>query len=183
MESRCATTYRPAPTPPARRVTSPPWSAATPSRAGVCCATASCCSTTTASCSPTAAPSPITTSGWPPPDQGPSASPRVPGGLLELLPIALPPRRVGARRQVVAARPQPRGAVHELADDVGMPGVPVRLGDDVHQNLLQGHLRAIARPPRHPADGLQRQRVDGRVRHCPCPVVERQDVLAGLLRG
>jgi hypothetical protein len=86
----------------------------------------------------------------------------LPHGMLQPTAVALP-RGLIARRQVVVAVPQPDRAVDELPDDVGMAGVPMGLGDHVHQDPLQRDLAPLPRPPRHIADGIQRQRVDGGV--------------------
>ena len=48
---------------------------------------------------------------------------------------------------------------------------------------VQRHLAAVVGPPRHPADRVQRQRLDGGVGVRPRPPVEVDDLLAGLLGG
>src|SRR6266550_2783770 len=75
-------------------------------------------------------------------------------GALEPAPVALPPRLV-AGRHVVVALTQAGRAVDELADDIGLPGVPVGLGDHVDQDLVQRHLAAALRPPRDMTDVVQ----------------------------
>jgi hypothetical protein len=57
---------------------------------------------------------------------------------------------------VVAGR-----AVDELADDVGMPGVPSDFCRDLHHDLLQGDLLPLGRPPPNSARRIECQRVDG----------------------
>jgi NAD(P)-dependent dehydrogenase (short-subunit alcohol dehydrogenase family) len=47
--------------------------------------------------------------------------------------------------------PQAHGAVDQLPDDIGMPGVPVGFGDHVHQDPAQRHISPALRPPRHVA--------------------------------
>src|SRR5581483_6485704 len=86
-----------------------------------------------------------------------------PGGLacrpLKSTPVLLPPGLV-AWCQIVVAIAQARGAVDELADDVGLPGVPVGLGDHVNQDLVQRHRAPLIGPPRDMTHGVQRQRAD-----------------------
>ena len=53
------------------------------------------------------------------------------------------------------------------SDDVGVAGVPMGLGDHVHEDLVQRDLAPLPRPPRHLADGIQPQRVDRGVRMRP----------------
>jgi hypothetical protein len=89
--------------------------------------------------------------------------------------VALPPGLI-AGRHVVVAFPQPDRAVDELPDDVGLAGVPVGLGDHVHQDLLQRDLAPLPRPPRHLADGIQRQRVDRGIRVRPDTVVQTNEL-------
>src|SRR4051812_26114829 len=59
----------------------------------------------------------------------------LPGDGLQPVAVALPPTLV-ARRQVVVAVEEAGGSVDELANDVGVPSVPVRLGDRVHQQAV-----------------------------------------------
>src|SRR6516225_5120863 len=66
---------------------------------------------------------------------------RLPRGELDPAPVAVPPGTI-ARRHVVVARTQADRAVDELADDVGLPGVPVGLGDHMDQDFVQRHLAA-----------------------------------------
>src|SRR4051794_10204632 len=87
----------------------------------------------------------------------------LPRDRLQPVAVALPPSVV-ARRQVVVAVEQAGGSVDELANDVGVPGVPVRLGDRVHQEVLQRDPTVLRRPPRHVADGVEGQRINGGVR-------------------
>ena len=102
------------------------------------------------------------------------------GRALEPAPVALPPGLV-ARSHVVVAFPQAGGAVDELADDVGLPGVPVGLGDHVDQDLVQRHLAPALRPPRHMTDRVQRERADGGVGVRPGLPVQAGDLLARLV--
>src|SRR4051794_32170027 len=101
------------------------------------------------------------------------------GDLLEAVHV----RRPVGLRHVVVALPHPDRAVGELPDDVGVPGVPLRLGDHVHEHLVQGRVPALLRPPRHGAGGVQVERVDRRVGVRPDPAVEGDDLLAALLGG
>ena len=78
------------------------------------------------------------------------------GRPLDSAPVVLPPGLV-ADGHVVVVRPHPDGPVDELADDVRVPGVPVGLGDHVHQDLVQCHLGAI----------VACERGHGRVRRSP----------------
>lgn len=65
-----------------------------------------------------------------------------------------------------------------FAQDVGMSGVPAGLGEEVDHDVEQLHVRA--RPPRHVAVGVDRERLDRRVRVLPCaPVAEAEEVGAG----
>jgi hypothetical protein len=57
------------------------------------------------------------------------------------------------------------------------------LGDHVHEDPLQRDLAPLPRPPRHLADGIQRQRVDRGVRVRPDTVVQANDLLPRLLGG
>ncbi len=56
---------------------------------------------------------------------------------------------------VLAARPG--GAVDQLPYDNGVPGVPMGLGDHVHEDPVQGHLATLRRPPGHLPDRVQRR--------------------------
>ena len=96
------------------------------------------------------------------------------GGVLQPGPVALPPGPV-ARRQVVVLLAYSGGTVDELADDVGVPCVPVGLGDHVHEDLVQRDL-AVVSPPGHVADRVQRQRADRGVGVRPRPVVQTDDL-------
>ncbi len=75
------------------------------------------------------------------------------------------------------------GTVEEFPDDVGVSGMPERLGRHVHQRPVEGHLVAIGRPPRHPSDGVQRKTFDRRVRMTGRLPVQPEDVVPGLVRG
>src|SRR6202022_186622 len=101
---------------------------------------------------------------------------------LEAAPVALPPRLV-ARRHVVVAVTQTSGAVDELADDVGLPGMPVGLGDHVDQDLVERHLAPVIRPPRHMTDRIQRERADNGVGVRPGPPVQAGDLRARFVGG
>src|ERR1022692_1169077 len=61
------------------------------------------------------------------------------GHALQAAPVVLPPRLVPGRHVVVAI-PQPDGPVDEFPDDIGVPRVPVSLGDHVDQDPVQRHL-------------------------------------------
>jgi DNA-binding MarR family transcriptional regulator/GNAT superfamily N-acetyltransferase len=98
------------------------------------------------------------------------------GGVLQLGAIAIPPGLV-ARRQVVVLLAYSGGAVDELADEVGVPGVPVGLGHHVHQDLVQRDLTVVS-PPGHVANRVQAQRADRGVGVLPCPVIQPDDLVA-----
>ena len=104
------------------------------------------------------------------------------GRVLQPVPVAGPPRLV-PRREVAVVGPDPGRPVDELADDVGVTGVPVGLGDHVHQDLVQRDLAAPLPPPRHVAGRVQGQRGDRGVRVRPRPAIEPGDVAARLLGG
>ena len=108
------------------------------------------------------------------------AGARLPSRLLQPVPVVLPPGRV-SRRHVVVVGPQPDRSVNELADEVRVTAVPVGLRDHVNQDPMQRHLRAVLRPPRHSTGRVQRLRLDRGVGVRPHPVVEPDDVTAGLL--
>ena len=87
----------------------------------------------------------------PEPDSRPS------GLLLESLTMAPPPRGVACGHSL-AARVEASGAVDELAENVSVARVPVRLGDRVRQDVLQRHLldtpaATMAPARRRPAAG------------------------------
>jgi DNA-binding MarR family transcriptional regulator/GNAT superfamily N-acetyltransferase len=102
---------------------------------------------------------------------------RLAGRFLKPVPVADPPGFI-PRCEVAVVGPQPGGPVDELPDDVGLTGVPVGLGDHVHQDPVQRDLAPALLPPRHVADRVQRQRADRGVRERPRPVVQPDDVLA-----
>jgi DNA-binding MarR family transcriptional regulator/GNAT superfamily N-acetyltransferase len=102
--------------------------------------------------------------------------------VLQPVPVARPPRLVPGR-EVAVAGPYPGRPVDELADDVGVTGVPVGLGDHVHQDLVQCDLAAPLPPPGHVAEFVQGQRADRGVRVRPRPAVQPDDVAARLLGG
>ncbi|MCY1224268.1 hypothetical protein D9M72_364160 [compost metagenome] len=52
----------------------------------------------------------------------------------------------------------------------------------VHQDLVEGHVPAFLRPPRHFAGGVQRQCVNGGVAVLGGEPMEFNDLLAGFLR-
>jgi hypothetical protein len=62
-------------------------------------------------------------------------------------------------------------------------GVPVGVGDHVHEDLMQRDLAPLLRPPWHLADGIQRQRTDRGVRARPDTVVQTDDEFPRLLGG
>ena len=105
---------------------------------------------------------------------------RLAGRVLQPVPVAHPPRLVPGR-EVAVVGPQPGRPVDELADDVGLAGVPVGLGDHVHQDPVQRDLTPPLLPPRYVAGCVQGQRADRGVRVRPGPVVQLDDVAAWLL--
>jgi hypothetical protein len=96
---------------------------------------------------------------------------------LQPVAVRLPPLAV-ACRHVVVVFAQPHRPVDEFPDDIGVAGVPVCLGDHVHQDLMQRHIGPLVRPPWHPTGGVQGQGVDGGVRVRPRPVIQGDDLLA-----
>jgi hypothetical protein len=58
-----------------------------------------------------------------------------------------------------------------------------QLGDDVHHDALQGDRVAILRPPRHSAERIERQLLDGRVGEGPHSPVEVDDAVTGFVLG
>src|ERR1039457_4994004 len=91
------------------------------------------------------------------------------------VPVAFPPVLVTSRHVVVAV-PQPGGPVDELADDVGLAGMPVGFGNDVDEALVQRPLPPLTRPPRHVPKCVQAQRADGGARGPPGPPVQPGDL-------
>ena len=84
--------------------------------------------------------------------------------------------------QVVVVGPQTGRTVDQLADDVGLPGVPIGLGDHVDENPVQCHRPLLlGRPPGHLADRVERQLGDGGVGVRPHPPVAILDLRPGLL--
>src|SRR5437764_10115464 len=74
--------------------------------------------------------------------------------LLEPVAVGPPPPGV-LLRHVRVVRAQSRRPVDQLADDVGMSGMPVGLGDDVDEDLVESDLTSLDRPPRHMTDGVE----------------------------
>jgi len=79
--------------------------------------------------------------------------------------------------QVVIVGLQPSGPIDEFTDEIGMPGVPVGLGDHVHEDLMERHLSAVGWPPRHVADRIQVQRLDRLIGVRPGPPVYPDDLV------
>ena len=75
----------------------------------------------------------------------------------------------------------PTAAVQLLAQDVGVPGVPVGLGEHVDHDVEQLHVRA--RPPRHVAGRVDVESRDRRVRVVPDAPVAVDDLGPRLVRG
>jgi len=84
-------------------------------------------------------------SGW---SQSASGLARCPCSALDLVSVALPPRLI-SRWHIGSALSQPNGAVNELAHDVGMAGVAVRLRNHVYEHAVERRVAALGRPPRH----------------------------------
>src|SRR5689334_3403632 len=61
------------------------------------------------------------------------------GGAFDTVPVGLPRGLVGGR-EVGPVRGQADGPVDELADDVGVPGVPARFGGHADQDVMQRDL-------------------------------------------
>ncbi|MFF5218551.1 hypothetical protein [Micromonospora sp. NPDC000442] len=60
-----------------------------------------------------------------------------------------------------------------------MPGVPVHLGEHVHEDVVKRHRRVL--PPPHRAGRVDRERLDRDVGVCPGSVPQADDVVAGQL--
>lgn len=73
-------------------------------------------------------------------------------GFLQLGSMLPPPGRVDGGHVVVAVD-QADDTVDELAQEVRVPCVPVSLGNDVGQNLMQVDDPVVLGPPRHRAFG------------------------------
>jgi hypothetical protein len=99
------------------------------------------------------------------------------GGLGYSVVVGLPPGLV-ARGEVGAAGAVAEGAIDELADEVGVAGVPAGLGGHADQDVVQGHLVIVGRPPGDVADGVQGQGAYGGVGVGPGPAVQAGDGLA-----
>ena len=82
--------------------------------------------------------------------------------------------------EVVDALQHPHRAVDQLADDVGVAGMTLRVRSDMHQDMVQRDRRVP--PPPHLADCIQRKFRDRRVREFPGVSVAADDVLSGLVR-
>ena len=72
------------------------------------------------------------------------------------------PRRFVSRPCRACAPARSDRAIELLAQDVGVPGVPVRLVEDVNHDVEELHVRAW--PPRHMTGHVDVERGDGRVR-------------------
>ena len=86
-----------------------------------------------------------------------------------------------ANVEVVGTLQHADRAVDQLTDDVRMARVALRVGSDVHQDVVQRD--GSVAPPRHLPDGIQGEVADRRVREVPGVSVAIDDVLAGLLGG
>ncbi len=73
---------------------------------------------------------------------------------LQTVGVLGPPRLI-AGSQIVVARFHPRGAVDQLPHDVRVAGVPMGLGDNVNEYLVQRDVATILRPVLHEAGGVQ----------------------------
>ena len=102
------------------------------------------------------------------------------GRLLDLRVVGLPVSRVESG-QGRALRAGPDRAVELFSQDVGMPGVPVGLTENVDHDVEQLHVGA--RPPWHVAGGTDGKRVDRRVRVLPYAPVETDDLFASFVLG
>jgi hypothetical protein len=89
-----------------------------------------------------------------------------PRRLFDLGAVVLPPARVVLRQIRVIGR-YPRDAVQLLAQDVGVPGVPVGLADHVDQDVEEHDHRNRWRPPGHPTRRVEGEGVNSRVRVSP----------------
>jgi hypothetical protein len=74
-------------------------------------------------------------------------------------------------------------AVEAFAQDVGVPGMPDGLAEDMGHNSEQVRSGVRLRPPRHVAGGVEGKPVDRRVRVFPRAPVEPDDLIAGLVLG
>jgi hypothetical protein len=73
--------------------------------------------------------------------------------------------------------------VDEFAQDVRVPQVVGTLGDDMDQNLMQGDVTPLLRPPGHHAGGIRWQGLDGGIAVCGGEPVQLDDVLPALVSG
>ena len=108
---------------------------------------------------------------WLPPSSRPDPPEVMCGYALQFGAVGGPPVPIQGR-QVVPRPAQAGDAVDELAHDVGVPDVPVGLGEDVHEHPVQGDPARLRPPPRNLAGRVQRQLGDGRVRVLPGPPVD-----------
>ena len=72
-------------------------------------------------------------------------------------------------------------SVERFAQDVGVAGVPTGLGEQVDEDVEQGHLGVL--PPGHAARGVEGEGLHRRVAVVPHPSVAVDDVTAGLALG
>jgi hypothetical protein len=85
--------------------------------------------------------------------------------------------------QVRAAGTHPRRTVQQLADEIGVPGVPVRLGHEVDEDLVEGDVTAAGPPPRDDPERVERQRRHGRLGVHAHPLVAPQHRRSRLVGG
>ena len=62
-----------------------------------------------------------------------------------------------SRRHIVIVLAKSGRSVDDLADDVGMPGVAVCLGNHMDEYPVEGHLALFGRPPGQPSERIQGQ--------------------------
>ena len=86
-----------------------------------------------------------------------------------------------ANMEVVNAADHPDRAIDQFSDDVGVTGVTLRVGGDMHQDLMQRH--GIVPPPPHPPGRVQGEVVDRRVRDLPGGSVPLDQAVSGLVRS
>src|SRR5215207_19957 len=103
-----------------------------------------------------------------------------PRGLLDPGAVARPPRR-GVLGQVRVVGRHADCAVKTFAEDVGVPGVPIRLREHMYQQSVQRHVGPG--PPGHPAWRVEAEGIDRRVGVLPDPPVAVDDLGARLVLG
>src|SRR5699024_4966394 len=95
------------------------------------------------------------------------------GSGLDLLYVRRPPRRIAQIVVITTA-----AAIDCLAQDVRMPRVLRRLGDDTGEQMPERRVASLFAPPLDVRGGIEAQRADRRVRILRGRLVQAQDVVA-----